>query len=161
MVDTLIDIISREAALLESFLDLLEQQREALVNNDADALSRITALQQQQLIESQELNRRREAVVSEIKADRAVEGDLTVSRLVELVDGQQADSLKTLRDAIHDVARKITETRNSNAMLINQSREFIARMMQTLSRINNPQPAYSGPTRRESTSSVVMVDRRA
>lgn len=161
MIDTLINIISREAALLESFLDLLEQQREALVNNDADALNRITALQQQQLIESQDLNRRREAVVREIKADRAIDGDLTVSRLVDLVDGDQADSLKTLRDAIHDVARKITETRNSNAMLINQSREFIARMMQTLSRINNPQPAYSGPTRRESTSNVVMVDRRA
>lgn len=161
MVDTLINIISREAALLESFLDLLEQQREALVKNDADALTRITALQQQQLIESQELNRRREAVVREIKADRAIDGDLTVSRLVELVDGEQADNLMALREAIHDVAGKITETRNSNAMLINQSREFIARMMQTLSRINNPQPAYSGPVRRESTSNVVMVDRRA
>ena len=97
MVDTLIDIIGREAALFETFLSLLEQQQQALVENNLEELNRITELQRDKMAESQLLNRERERVLGEIKALNAIDGDLTVTRLLEMVDQQQAGQLGSLR----------------------------------------------------------------
>ena len=51
MINKLIEIIGREAAIFESFLDLLEKQQRMLVENDADGLNRITDLQREKLVE--------------------------------------------------------------------------------------------------------------
>ena len=138
MVDTLIDIIGREAALFERFLLLLEQQQHALVNNDHEELNRVTAEQQHVLAESRRFNIERERVLDQIKRENAIEGDLTVTRLLEMIDESRADRLSTLRDAILDLNERIFKVRNQNAMLLNKSREYIRKTMDMLARIASP-----------------------
>jgi flagellar biosynthesis/type III secretory pathway chaperone len=161
MVNRLIEIISKEAALFESFLELLEQQKAKLVANDIAGLNRVTEEQRQKLVESQMLNRERELLVERIQAANEIDGDLTVTRLLDLVDDRQAQKLRQLRDLILDLNKKIGETRNSNAMLLNQSREFIARTMAALARINNPESTYAPAGRTSERRANVMMDRRA
>jgi flagellar biosynthesis/type III secretory pathway chaperone len=160
MVDRLIDILSREAVLLESFLDLLEQQKRALVANDLTALTAVTERQRELHSQSVLLNRQREETIAEIKVTEAVNGDLSVIRLVEMVDKDRANRLLALRETILSLSEKITDTRNANALMINKSREFITKMMSTLSRINNPEPAYSAKPSKQ-PAGAVMVDRSA
>ena len=160
MVNQLIEILSREAALFESFLELLEQQKELLVANDVEGLKAVTEKQREKLVESKLLNRQREKLVAAIKDAQAIEGDLNISRLLELVDRQQADRLTQLRDLIYGLDEKITATRNTNAMLLNRSREFIARTMEMLSKINNPDNIYAKNGAAPGRSANVMVDRR-
>ena len=120
MVNRLIEILGREAALFESFLQLLEQQQKALVENDADELNRVTVLQREKLIESNILNKQREDILENIRADNAITGDLTVMRLLAMVDQNQADQLSLLRKSILLLNDKILKTRNQNAMLLNK-----------------------------------------
>jgi len=160
MINRLIEIISKEAALFETFLHLLQKQKEMLVSNDLTGLTDVTRQQQQKLMESRELNRQREDLVEAIKAANAIEGDLTVSRLLDLVDQAQADRLLHLRDVIVGINDQITAARNTNAMLVNQSREFIARTMAALAKINSPGGTYA-PSGMESGDGNVVVDRRA
>jgi hypothetical protein len=160
MINQLIDIISREAALFESFLELLERQKEMLVANNLDGLNDVVRQQHEKLVESKHLDEQREKLVAAIKKSRAIEGDLTVTRLLKLVDEDQAHRLSQLRDIIYGLNEKITATRNTNAMLLNRSREFIARTMEMLSKIKNPDNTYARTGKVAERGSNIMVDRR-
>lgn len=160
MIDELINIIGREALLFEEFLALLDRQKAALVNNDNDQLSAITREQQDKLFQSRELTREREQVVARIKQEQSVEGDLTVRRLIEFADESQSARLLQLRSVILELNDKITHTRNANALLLNQSREFIARTMKMLSRINHPEQNYQSPGAVDKSAHALAVDRR-
>ncbi len=161
MINKLIEIIGREAAIFESFLELLEQQQKMLVENDADGLNRITDLQREKLVESQLLNKKRLELVENIKLVNNIEGDMNVSRLLEIVDQDQADRLQKLQKIILDLNDKITETRNQNAMLLNRSREYILKTMEMLSKINSPESTYKQPGTTVDRQANVAVDRRA
>jgi flagellar biosynthesis/type III secretory pathway chaperone len=161
MINRLIDIIGREAALFESFLELLERQKQMLVTNDVEGLSEVTEQQRRKLIESRLLNRQREELAAQIKESHALDGDVTVSRLLQLADRDQADRLRALRDSILGLNEKITQTRNSNALLLNQSREYISNTIKMLTQIRSPQPTYVKSGVNGDRASNSMLDRRA
>ena len=161
MINQLIQLISREAVLFESFLDLLEEQKRMLVKNDLSGIQTVTEKQRERIVESRLLNQQREALIGRIKAQNAIDGDLTVTRLLELVDDNQAEQLRRLRDTIFELNDKIAQTRNSNAMLINQSRDCIAKTMTMLSHINSPEPNYARTGTSAVRASSALLDRRA
>ena len=160
MINDLIRIISQEALLFEDFLSLLDQQKVALIDNDTEALNRITKLQQQKFLESQKLNRQREERIAVIKKTNAIDGDMTVARILEFADESQALQLRRLREAILSLNDRIAEVRNTNAMLLNQSREFISRTMNMLSEVNRPEAAYDANGSVSRTATNVVMDRR-
>ena len=159
MVDQLINIISREAVVFESFLESLEQQKQMLVTNDADGLNRVTQFQRERIAESQQLARQREELVRRIKEEKNIDGNLNVTRLISLVDKAQADQLARLSAFIFSLNEKITESRNQNVMLLNRSREYISRMMRMLSKVHQPD-TYDRATSRPQQAPTVAMDRR-
>lgn len=161
MTDRLVRILAKEVELFETFLSLLQRQQELLVANDRDGLTALTETLREKTIESQLLNRQREEEVERIKVVNAIEGNLNVTRLLELVDSTKADQLTRLRDLVYSLHDKITETRNQNALLINRSRESIARMMELLSRVNGSRPTYARDGGDTQMSDNVAVDRSA
>lgn len=160
MVNKLIAVIGREAELFESFLDLLEQQQRMLVKNDLKGLTEVTSQQQEKLIVSQNLNQHRLELVEAIKRDRNLEGDLNVSRLIEIVDREQADRLEMLQKIIMNLTDKINETRNQNAILLNRSREYIVKTVEMLSRINTPDTGYTAKGVNADSRNNLALDRR-
>ena len=160
MIDQLIQVISDEALLFEEFLQLLDCQKEALVANDTNRLNQVTQLQQQKLLECRALDRRREKVIAAIKADNAIEGDVTVTRLIEYADEDQSHRLTLLRDTILDLNARIGESRNTNALLLNRSREYISRIMNMLARLHTPDGTYGRKGTDRLESAALAVDRR-
>ncbi len=160
-VTLLIKIISQEASVFEEILMLLGQQQKLLVNNDVDGVNKTTALQREKIVESQPLNRKREELVSEIRSSNAIEGDLNVSRLIELVNEDQGNRLIQLRLIIGGLNSKINEVRDQNALLLNRSREYIAKTLDILSRLKNPNKNYTQNGSPVKSGSAVAVDRRA
>ncbi len=161
MIDKLIEIIGREAILFESFFELLEKQQRMLVENNLDGLNQVTAEQHEKLIESQLLNQQRLDAVEQIKKDKNIEGDLNITRLLTLIDQQQADRLEQLQNVILGLTNKISETRNQNAILLNRSREYISKTMDMLSRINAPKsPTYGKSGQNQEQCNNIAIDRR-
>jgi len=160
-VASLIELISQEASIFEDFLMLLGRQQEMLVKNDIDGLNKVTALQREKLVESQLQNKKRDELISQIKSANAIEGDLNVSRLIELVDENQGNRLIQLRSIINGLSSKINEVRDQNALLLNRSREYIARALELLSRINNPNINYAQNGLPAKNGAAVVVNRRA
>lgn len=160
MINKLVEIIGKEAALFEIFLNLLEQQRDMLVKNDTVGLNEVSDRQREKLVESQILNKEREELIEKIKINNSIEGDLTVSRLIDLVDQNQAEQLSQLRRIINELHEQISGVRNQNAMLVNRSREYISRLMDMLSKVNSPPETYSKSGVNYQTTHAVGVDRR-
>lgn len=160
MIHNLIQIIGREAKLFESFLSVLEEQQEMLVANNLKGINKTTAAQRELLIESQILNKEREELTEKIKSDNAIKGDLNVSRLLEMVDKNQAEQLIKLKNIIFGLHEQINEVRNQNANLLNRSRDYIARMMEMLARVNTPSGSYGSNGAQESKANPLAVDRR-
>lgn len=160
MINELIQVISEEALLFEDFLQLLDRQQQKLVANDVAGLNEVSALQQQKLIESQQLNRRREQIIAAIKSANAVEGDVTIARILQFADEGQAERLKRLRETIINLNESIGRVRNTNALLLNRSREYIARTMSMLSRVCNPDNTYNNHGSPGDGRRSLAVDRR-
>jgi flagellar biosynthesis/type III secretory pathway chaperone len=160
MINQLIQIINDEALLFEEFLQLLDEQKQALVANDTERLNRVTQLQQHKLLESSALNRKRNKVIEALQKANAIEGDVTVSRLLSLADEDQSQRLSHLRDAILDLNERINTARNTNAMLLNRSREFVSRTMSMLSRMHAPDQTYGRAGAAPRDEQAVVVDRR-
>lgn len=160
MISQLIEIISKEARLFESFLALLEEQKEALVTNDVERLSEVTGNQQEMLVKSRILNRERERIVRLLRSVNNLSDDIDVSQLLDLADEDQAARLTHLRELILSLHDQINETRNSNALLINQSREFINRTLTMLSQMNRPEGAYGRNGTVTDCADTILLDRR-
>ena len=161
MVNQLIDIIGREAVVFEVFLTLLERQRDLLVANDVTGLTAVTAKQQEAVLESKRLNRERERLVTLLQAEHDITGDFGLSKLLDLVDQTQAERLTQLRELILGLNQQISEVRNSNAMLLNNSRKYIAKTISLLSQLQHPEDTYSRSGASSTSSGAVAVDRRA
>jgi hypothetical protein len=65
-----------------------------------------------------------------------------------------------LKETILSLNDQIVTVRNSNALLLNQSREFIAKTMVSLSKINSPEHTYANGGDSHERSASVVVDRR-
>lgn len=161
MIGKLLDIIGREATLFESFLHLLDRQRDCLVRNDTEHLAELTELMREKVVESQLLNDQREQVIRELKAARAIDGDLTVSRLLEILDTQEAGQLQTLRDTIIELNKRISVTRQQNEVLLDRSRSYIQKTLELLAQLEEPTGVYLPGGAPTTTNASLVVDRRA
>lgn len=160
LIAQLIMILSREAGVFENFLELLDQQKKALVANDAEALRLSTEQLRDKVAESRLLDRQRQDLLARIKAIESLDDDLTVSRLVELADDQQAGQLRVLRETIADIHNRISDARTTNELLLNQAREYIAYTMKAIAHFHSPEPVYSRSGEADRTATAVAVDRR-
>ncbi|RKX29402.1 MAG: hypothetical protein DRP46_07195 [Candidatus Zixiibacteriota bacterium] len=161
LVRELIETLEKEAALFETFLELLEQQQKALVENDIIMLNRMTECQREKLIETGNLARKRETIISRLTAEESMTGDLTISKLIESVSPGQANMLEILREMILDLNEKILKTRSQNEMLINRSRENIVKTMELLGRFKVPGNNYGGEGKMNTVQTNIALDRRA
>lgn len=139
MINKLIDLIGREATVFADFLELLTRQRQMLVSGDVEGLNACTERQREKLIEASLLNREREQLVIQLRVTMPISGDVTINKLLEHATESQAEQMEKLRDTILELNDEIASVRNSNVLLINQSREFIARTMNMLSKVSAPE----------------------
>lgn len=160
LIAQLIMILSREAAVFERFLELLQRQKSALVANDAETLRAITEQLRDKVAESRLLDRERQDLLTRIRAVDGLDDDLTVTRLVELADSQQAGQLQLLRETIADIHGRISEARTTNELLLNQAREYVAFTMKAIAHLHSPEPVYSRSGETDRAASAVAVDRR-
>ncbi|MEK7775175.1 MAG: flagellar protein FlgN [Candidatus Zixiibacteriota bacterium] len=161
LVNKLIELLGREATLFEAFLGLLDRQTEMLVSNDIKGLNEVTERMRERLVESQLINRQRIELVERIRVANAIDGDLNVSRLLDIVDDQQADQLQRLRSLILDLNDRIGVSRSRNELLLNRSRMYIARMMEMLAKVGKPEENYTANGPRQAADLHLALDRRA
>lgn len=157
----LIGILKKEASLFETFLELLEKQQKALIDNDVSALNQITQLQKEKLVEGGRLAGTREEVIGKLALEHKMTGDITVGKLISSVSSGHAPVLEQIRRIILDLYDKIVTVRSQNAMLIDRSRENIMKTMELLGRFKVSHNNYRKEGKADRIQTSLALDRRA
>lgn len=167
-VDELVDLLNREASIFAEFLDSLEEQKDALVSADTDKLIATTERQRELLALSRTFDIRRRLLVAKLAEQNELEGDLNISRLLEVASVDQGGRLSAVRDTIIELESKLADRSERNAFLINKSRELVAETLKVISRVASPPEKGVGYTRQGPNSSKgkaprvsLVLDRRA
>jgi hypothetical protein len=162
LVMELIGILQKEASLFETFLELLEEQQQAIVQNDLKRLKTNTEIQQQKTFEESSLAARREEIIRELSRLNGNDEDLTISRLIDSVTSGQAARLEQLKQIILELHGKIGRMRSQNQFLINRSRDNITKTLELIQRIKAPEKRYQKEGRIKKDNGVSLaLDRRA
>lgn len=161
LVLELIAYLNKEVSLFETFLELLERQQKALVENDVTALNEITERQREKLIDGGTLAGKREEVIGKLALEHKMTRDLTIGKLIKSVSSGQATVLEQIRNTIFDLHEKIGNVRSQNAMLINRSRENIMKTMELLGRFKVPNCNYQKEGKVGNLQTSLALDRRA
>lgn len=142
LLDRLISVIGEEAALFETFLELLEGQQQALIANDHESLKTVTARVHEVVTQSQCLENRRIEIIDQIRQSAGAETDLNVAQICEMADVARSSQLRMFRTTILDLYGRIEETRMRNGLLIEQSLEQIQHTIDIIGQVPAQKEMY-------------------
>ena len=129
----LVDVINDEIRLFSDLLALLQEEQRAVVENDIPALEANVMAQAQTARETHLLEARRAQVVQQLsqRLDNTPE-DVSLSRLIELLDGEGGEELARMRGTLLELSDKVRHVSANNAFLIRQSMRYTERCLDIL-----------------------------
>ena len=138
MADSLLKILEYEKALLENMLEVIEEQKEALVKYDVDYLE-ITNKKQNNL--SQKIfsaeKERIDFIQNWLKISKSNASKIKLSEIEEqLPDDNRSEYLK-LRKYLKTLINKINEANSMNRVLANRAGRTIREILSVISGENN------------------------
>lgn len=162
-VSELIRILQEEVGSLHKLLELVDEEQETLVRNDAEGLASNVARQEALLGEAEALERRRLEVTEALSRHlRVAPEELTISRLMDLVEEAHSAEIRKLQHTLLDAYQKIEEANRDNELLIRQSMEYITRTLDVLTAYPTRERTYerSGHVREVQHRPPKMVDQK-
>lgn len=160
----LIKLIGEEVVIFRKFLDYLNQQQEALVANDIEALERVTAQQEELAQATNEIEQQRRELVATISGElNRNQDDLNLTELTKLVSGQESEELHTLQETLLNLHEQISEQKAQNDFLIRKSMEYLNTTMVQLGLTSDAKAQnYSAePASPKQARAAALVDRTA
>ena len=122
----LIELINKEVNSLESFLRLLTEEEECLINNRFDLLERSIHQQEQAISQAKRLEKNRKEITAWLSKDlKLVHEEPSISKLVQLLDSSYSSRLNELQKTLLELHRKVEIQRKINEELIRESMEHI------------------------------------
>ena len=128
LMDNLLDVLNEEESQYRELIDLSNEKKDVLIRADIERLQQITEAEQNITDDLHNLEAKRRSVVSDMAVVlRRDEGELTVEKMIEILDKQPeeqkklAEVRKRLRDTLDEMIRVNTQ----NQILIKQAMEMV------------------------------------
>ena len=127
LIDELINTLENEYEIYQQLMPIANKKTQVIVANDLSSLQRITSEEQTAIDKISALERKREAVMINIKTVISRKDELTVKSLVELLSNQPKEqkALSIIRDKLRETILIFNQINNRNKSLIQQSLEMI------------------------------------
>lgn len=130
----LIEVIGAEVVIFERFLQTLQRQQDALVDNDLELLNETTSELEALTVETRETEVRRREIVGKIIADLELEpDDVNLTQLATLATASESGELTNLQQTLLELHEQIQTAKNRNEFLIKKSMEYLDATLSQLS----------------------------
>jgi hypothetical protein len=158
----LIKLIGEEVLIFESFVDLLNRQQEALVNNDMELLARVTEEQERLALTTAHVEKRRNQLVRQLSQDlNRDHSDINLSELTKLVSEPESNQLQMLQTTLLGLYEQISTIKSRNDFLIRKSMEYINSTLTHLAATGEKEATYlADKNKRANSGRLAVVDRR-
>ena len=148
------NIVEKEAACLEEFLELLVNQQKYLVDNDIENLKSGVNRQQEIISQIRDLEKSRLGIVACYSETQDLDpGDITISSLARQAGGEIADKLMELQNSLLSLHQKIEKAKRKNEFLIEHSMKHIEGTIRLIAEKGKVKKDY-GP--REQQESLIL-----
>ena len=157
----LIEVIGAEVGIFERFLQTLQRQQDALVDNNLDLLNESTAELEALTAETKEAESRRQELVAQVTKDLELSPeDINLSQLAALANASQASELSRLQQTLLDLHEQIQESKNRNEFLIKKSMEYLDATLSQLSGEEQGSTYQPGATAANGKRRPLSLDRK-
>lgn len=144
LINELIEILNKQASAYEELLILSTEKKSVIINNDIDALQKITIVENKIVSRSQKFEEKRLELMKDIASvlNRKNE-ELTLSILEELMkDQEEAPLISAVRIKLKDTVTKLKEANDLNNQLIEGSLDYIEFTMNLVRANLDEGPSY-------------------
>lgn len=126
LIKELLEVIAQEVKSLESFLALLTDQENLLINHELSSLSRSYERQREALSSAKSLEKRRLLITHKLSKKFEIDKDkFSLSLLSELLEESYCTKLEELQRILLDIYKKVDFQRKKNQKLIKKSSGFL------------------------------------
>ena len=126
LIVELVEVIQKEICSFQRLLEVLEQEQQALVHHEVEALESALEGKRGPIVEAAELEAERMRIVEQLSAVLQEDpSSLSLKRLIERVQGPQSERLGEMRETLIELQEKIRTVNRHNTLLIKQSMKYM------------------------------------
>ncbi len=144
LLDELSSVLEREVNCYQELIQSARAEQQALIRGKLQELKLAIEAQELLIASTKALEETRRQIGRTLAGRLGVSnGDLTLTRLIELGYDDEAGRITALRDKVRQVVRELDRLNAGNAQLINSSIEFINQTMWVLLQPRTGKTTYS------------------
>jgi flagellar biosynthesis/type III secretory pathway chaperone len=126
-------LINDEIRAFHRLLEALQDEQRAIVEDDIEVIEQCVAVQQEVAVAAHHLEAKRVRIVGQLAEHLDMEPqNVSLSRLVEALEGPRAEELAQMREKLLELNGKIRSVSENNAFLIRQSLRYTERCLDIL-----------------------------
>lgn len=163
LVSDLEQMLTQQSKIYEALVDLSKRKRELIIHGGTAEFERVLSSEQALLWQAGRLEERRFALQRQLAASMGVEaGDLTLSRLADACEPDQAERLKRLQVTLVDTLGELGRLNEANTALLKKALSYVETALAALGRKGPGAAAYNPDgSRAESGELRRVVNRQA
>ena len=144
LLEELSSVLEREVGCYEDLIESARSEQQALIRGKLEEL-KLAIEAQELLIGSTKALEETRRQIGRVVAERLglSNGDLTLTRLIELGHDDESGRIAALRDKVRHVVQELDRLNAGNAQLINSSIDFVNQTMWVLLQPRAAKPTYS------------------
>lgn len=124
LLSELVEILKKENNLYENLLDIAEDKKETLINNEIETLFSHVESDREHIDEISNLEDRRLEIMEDIKDDFDIEDDLSYLEFVNKLPDKWEDKLNPVRKDLLETLEKFHVRNEENKKLIEEAVRF-------------------------------------
>ncbi len=153
-LDQLTGLLRQETGLYRSLLVVIDQEKEAAVQSDVNALNETGMDKEKHLFEIQKKERRRRLLVANLAEKLGyADPDLTLSKISQLVEEPQAGNLRRVSQDLLSVLSRVQAANLRNKQIFEHSLGLLRGSFNLLNELMTPTTVYYRTGNIQSTKS--------
>lgn len=127
-MDNLLDVLNEEESQYRELINLSNEKKDVLIHADIGRLQQITEAEQNITDDLHNLEAKRRSIVSDMAVVlRRDEGELTVEKMIEILDKQpeEKEKLAEVRKRLRNTLDEMIRVNTQNQILIKQAMEMV------------------------------------
>jgi flagellar biosynthesis/type III secretory pathway chaperone len=142
-LDQLIGLLRQESDLYRSLLAVIDQEKEAAVRSDVNALNQAGIDKEKHLVEIKIKEKGRRLVVAGLAAEQGgAAADLTLSRITDRADEPQAAILRQVSRDFLSLLRQVQAANRRNQKIVEHSLALLRGSFNLLNELMSPGTVY-------------------
>ena len=127
LVESLVDILEQQCEVYENLLGLGKEKRDVIIKNEIEELQKITSLENTLVSQNNRFEKNKNIAIDDVISVLNIkEDEFTLMKLAELMEGKpECERLLKVLNKINDTIKELKQINDQNRMLVKDSLDFI------------------------------------